>query len=102
MAQFAMTRLEDYVWRNLSFRRRLAGRVVVNRIIKRAVKKWPVSPSEKNIGAVAESIEQEEVGFVGIILVYVIGAIVAEVVHLIFEWWKDSDRNKALMEAYQR
>lgn len=102
MAQFAMKRLEDHVWNNLSFRKRLAGRVVVNRIVARTVKKWPVKPDDKTVGAVAASIEHEEVGVVGIILVYLIGAIVAEIVHLVFEWWKSSERNQALMEAYQR
>jgi hypothetical protein len=84
-----LTRIQDHVWKSLSFRQRLAGRVFVNRVVARAVKRWPDKPEESSIAGVVSDVEKEEVGM-GIILMFVVGALVNQIVQIIFEWWKSN------------
>jgi hypothetical protein len=77
-----MTSLEDYVWSRLSFRKRLVGRVVVNRIIRSAV--W-----HKDSGDAEGRIRQEEAGM-GILLTFFVGAIISEIVKIVAEWWREN------------
>jgi hypothetical protein len=84
-----LTRIQDHVWKSLSFRQRLAGRAFVNRIVARAVKRWPDNPEESSIAGVASDVEKEEVGM-GVILMFVVGALVNQIVRIIFDWWKNN------------
>ena len=93
-----LTRLEDHVWKSLSFRQRLAGRAFVNRVVARAVKQWSAHPQESSI---ASAVAKEEVGM-GIVLMFIVGALVNQIVRIIFEWWMSSEINQATMEAYRQ
>ena len=90
--------LQDHVWKSLSFRQRFAGRVFVNRVVARAVRRWPANPQESSIAGVAYAVEKEEVGM-GIILMFVVGALINQIVQIIFDWWIN---NKDSMEEYRR
>lgn len=96
-----LTALEAHVWKSLSFRQRLAGRAVVNRIVRRTASRWPLQPSDASVESLSKEVEKKEVGM-GILLTFVVGALVREIVRIIFDWWKESHKNQALMEAYQR
>lgn len=105
--------LESYVWDRLpSMRRTLAGRRAVGRVVRRAVKTWPIPVLEQCDAAetevvgvhLARSIERNmrhEVGM-GIILTLVLSALVSEVVKILVRWWLERQENQADMRALAR
>jgi hypothetical protein len=105
--------LESYVWDRLpSMRRTMAGRRAVGRVVRRAVKTWPVPVLEQcNAGEaevvgvhLARSLERQarqEFGM-GIILTLVLSALVSEVVKILVRWWLERQENQADMRTLVR
>jgi hypothetical protein len=108
-----LPQLELYVWDRLpSVRRTLAGKRLVGRIVRRAVAGWPVpvlqqcDESESNVVGkyMAISIERQirpEVGM-GIVLMFVLSALIQEAVKILIRWWMENHANQDDMMALTR
>ena len=103
--------LDAYVWQQLSARKHLAGKPLVARLVRRAVRKWPhVALSQTQPGQygivtdeIAKSIERSErQNFqMGIILTLVLGVLVQEIVKAILRWWLESASNRIFLVGWQ-
>ena len=93
--------LEQHVWDNLSPRKFAAGRGRVSRITKRVIRRWNYTP---DVDAISENVELDERhdAQMGVILSFVLSALIAEIVRLIAAWWRDSHANRCLLMGYQR
>ena len=93
--------LEQHVWNNLGPRKFAAGRVRVSRITKRVIRRWNYTPDSD---AIAENVELDERqdAQMGVILSFVLSALIAEIVRLIASWWRESHANRCLLMGYQR
>lgn len=93
--------LEQHVWNNLGPRKFAAGRVRVSRITKRVIRRWNYTPDSD---AIAENVELDERNDaqMGVILSFVLSALIAEIVRLIASWWRESHANRCLLMGYQR
>ena len=100
--------LQSHVWDRLpSIPRTLGGRRIVNRIVARAVRTWPVPVLEqcdaaqtqvvaKHYTRTVERAVKHEYGM-GILLTLVLSALVSEVVKILVRWWLESRENKDAM-----
>ena len=90
----------------------VGGRVIVNRIVRRAVAGWPIPVLEQcdeaetqvvgtHYSRQIERAVRHEVGM-GIILTLVLGALVQEVVKILIRWWLESRENKDAMRLLTR
>jgi hypothetical protein len=95
------TALEQHVWEHLGPRKFAAGRVRVSRITKRVIRRWNYTPDSEAIAANVELDERHDTQM-GVILSFVLSALIAEIVRLIAAWWRDSHANRCLLMAYQR
>ena len=105
--------LDSYVWERLPrLQRTLAGRYIVGRVVRRAVRTWPVPVLEQcNAGEaevvgvhLARSLERQarqEFG-VGILLTLVLSAVISEVVKILVRWWLERQENQADMRTLVR
>ena len=105
--------LESYVWERLpKLQRTLAGRYIAGRVVRRAVKTWPVPVLEQcNAGEaevvgvhLARSLERQarqEFGM-GILLTLVLSALISEVVKILVRWWLERKENQADMRTLVR
>ena len=105
--------LEAYVWERLpSMRRTLAGRRAVGRVVRRAVRTWPVPVLEqcnadetevvgKQLAKNIERNMRHEVGM-GIILTLVLSALISEVVKILVRWWLERQEHRADMRTLVR
>jgi hypothetical protein len=105
--------LEAYVWERLPrLQRTLAGRHIAGRVVRRAVKTWPVPVLEQcNAGEaevvgkhLARSLERQarqEFGM-GILLTLVLSALISEVVKILVRWWLERQENQADMRILAR
>jgi hypothetical protein len=105
--------LESYVWERLpKLQRTLAGRYIAGRVVRRAVKTWPVPVLEQcNAGEaevvgvhLARSLERQarqEFGM-GILLTLVLSALISEVVKILVRWWLERQENQADMRTLVR
>ena len=105
--------LQSHVWDRLpTVPRTLGGRRIVNRIVSRAVRTWPIPVLEQCDAAetqvvghhLAKSLERQarqEFGM-GIILTLVLGALVQEVVKILIRWWLERDENRTAMRLLTR
>ena len=93
--------LERHVWENLGPRKFAAGRVRVSRITKRVIRRWKHNADAE---AIAENVELDERhdAQMGVILSFVLSALIAEIVRLIAAWWRESHANRCLLMGYQR
>lgn len=93
--------LEQHVWKSLGPRKFAAGRVRVSRITKRVIRRWNYTPDAE---AIAENVELDERNDtqMGVILSFVVSALIAEIVRLIAAWWRESHANRCLLMGYQR
>ena len=108
-----LSELQSRVYDQLpSVPRMLGGRLLVNRIVRRAVVNWPVpvleqcDEAEANVVGhhMAKSVERavrQEVGM-GIILTLVLGALVQEVVKILIRWWLERDEHRTAMRLMIR
>jgi hypothetical protein len=94
----------EYVWERLSVRKHAFGRPVVNRIIKRCVRRWPVAVMRqcteqesqgvmRHFAKTLEADERREYGM-GIILTFILAAVIQEIVHALVQWWYASHENR--------
>lgn len=105
--------MHAYVWDRLpTVPRTLGGRRVVNRIVTRAVRQWPIPVLEQCDAGEADVVGmhmakslarqvRHEVGM-GIILTLVLGALVQEVVKILIRWWLERDENRTTMRLLAR
>ena len=105
--------LQAHVWDRLpTLQRTVAGRRIVSRIVKSAVRGWPVPVLEqcdagqteivaKHYTKTIERQARREYGM-GIILTLVLGALVQEVVKIIVRWWLERNENRSEMRAMIR
>ena len=103
--------LDAYVWQQLSARKHLAGKPLVARLVRRAVRKWPhVALSQTQPGQygivtdeIAKSIERSErQNFqMGIILTLVLGVLIQEIVKAILRWWLETASNRIHLVGWQ-
>jgi hypothetical protein len=105
--------LEAYVWERLpKLQRTLAGRYIAGRVVRRAVRTWPVPVLEQcNAGEaevvgvhLARSLERQarqEFGM-GILLTLVLSALISEVVKILVRWWLERQENQADMRTLVR
>ena len=93
--------LERHVWEHLGPRKFAAGRVRVSRITKRVIRRWNYTPDAEAIAQNVELDERQDAQM-GVILSFVLSALIAEIVRLIAAWWRDSHANRCLLMGYQR
>jgi hypothetical protein len=105
--------LESYVWDRLpKLQRTLAGRYIAGRVVRRAVRTWPVPVLEqcnadetevvgKQLAKNIERNMRHEVGM-GIILTLVLSALISEVVKILVRWWLERQENQADMRTLVR
>ncbi len=94
--------LEDDVWRRLSARKWLVGRRACQRLTRRTLRAW--DRDVPRLMRIEDQVrwEAERDMQLGIIATWLLSALVAEIVKLVWEWCKDSQANKVLLYAYQR
>lgn len=105
--------LQSHVWDRLpTVPRTIGGRRIVNRIVARAVRGWPIPVLEQCDAGEADVVGmhmakslarqvRHEVGM-GIILTLVLGALVQEVVKILIRWWLERDENRNAMRLMAR
>lgn len=105
--------LQAHVWDRLpTLQRTVAGRRIVSRIVKSAVRGWPLPVLEqcnadetqvvaKHYTKQIERAARHEFGM-GIILTLVLGALVQEVVKLLVQWWLARQENRTQMRLLMR
>ena len=98
----SLDQLEDHVWREMGSKKLAVGRWRINRLTRRAVKRWPEG-EEVTMPAV-ELIEADEHRDVqmGIILTLILGSIIQEIVRILAEWYRQNHKNKVLMMGFKR
>lgn len=94
--------VEEYVWRQLSPRRYVVGRAICNRLTRKAIRAWDRDVPRLN--AISSRVEGEARNDIemGLLATLVLAAIVGEIVHALWEWFRKSHANTCLMYAYQR
>ena len=96
--------INDYVWSKLSFRKHLAGRIITNRIVARAVRRASGTQLARERGVVrgvTKETLREEAGM-GFILGIVLSVLITEVVKLLVAWIKERQENRALFLRCQK
>lgn len=109
-----LSELDAYVWDRLpSVPRTLGGRRIASRIVRRAVRGWPIPVLEQCddgetqvVGrhytkSIERQVRQQEVGM-GIILTLVLGALVQEVVKILIRWWLERSEHRNEMRLLVR
>ena len=109
----SLDELQNHVWEQLpSIPRTLGGRRIVNRIVRRAVKGWPIvvlrqcdaaltQVVAKHYTKTVERAVKHEYGM-GIILTLVLSALVSEVVKVLVRWWLERQENRDAMRTLAR
>lgn len=103
--------LDDYVWSQLSPRRYVAGRALVSRLTRRAVRKWPhvtMSQTRPEQYAVVtdeitrsiERIERQNYQM-GIVLSLILGVLLQEIIKAVLRWWLKSASNRISLVGWQ-
>ena len=99
MPEMNLQQLTDHVWNRLTLQKHVAGRRLVDRITRRAIRQWPVSVLAQCDDAQAQVVgtyftrtitrqARQEYGM-GIILTLILGTLVQEIVKLLVQWWID-------------
>jgi hypothetical protein len=95
-----LEQLQAHVWEGLGIKKHAAGRRIVERITRRAVRQWPVPVLLQCDAAQANVVgtyytrtitrqSRQEFGM-GIILSLILGALVQEIIKLLVAWWIDN------------
>lgn len=96
------TALEDHVWRNLSARKWAVGRVMCNRLTRRAIRAWDRDvPRLMRISDQVEFEARQDIQM-GVIASWLLAALINEIVRALWEWFNSTHANKCLMFGYQR
>lgn len=107
-----MTRneLADYVYSELPWRLRIAGRDVVGRVVDDAVRIWPVpvlrqcdAGEAQVVGSfLARSLKRRQQQYgMGIILTLILSALISEAVKILLRWWLERRENREAMMEMQ-
>ena len=107
-----MTRheLADYVYGNLPWRLRIAGRDTVGRIVDDAVRNWPApvlrqcdAGEAQVVGSfLAKSLRRRQQQYgMGIILTLILSALISEAVKILLRWWLERRENREAMREMQ-
>lgn len=107
-----MTRneLADYVYSELPWRLRIAGRDVVARVVDDAVRLWPVpvlrqcdAGEAQVVGSfLARSLKRRQQQYgMGIILTLILSALISEAVKILLRWWLERRENREAMQEMQ-
>ncbi len=107
-----MTRneLADYVYSELPWRLRIAGRDVVGRVVDDAVRLWPVpvlrqcdAGEAQVVGSfLARSLKRRQQQYgMGIILTLILSALISEAVKILLRWWLERRENREAMQEMQ-
>lgn len=107
-----MTRneLADYVYSELPWRLRIAGRDVVGRVVDDAVRLWPVpvlrqcdAGEAQVVGSfLARSLKRRQQQYgMGIILTLILSALISEAVKVLLRWWLERRENREAMQEMQ-
>ena len=95
-----LEQLQAHVWNRLGIQKHAAGRRIVDRITRRAVRQWPV-PVLLQCDAAQTNVvgtyytrtitrqSRQEFG-IGIIRSLILGALVQEIIKLLVAWWIDN------------
>jgi hypothetical protein len=104
--------LQDHVWSRLSVRRHVAGKAVVDRLVRRVVRRWPaLLMDESTIGnqaivmeGMTLSVERGERANVqmGVFLTLIISTLITEIVKAVWAWWRSSASNRVQLAQYQQ
>lgn len=101
--------LQDHIWQDIGVRKHVAGRRIVDRIVRDAVVDFPGYAMARCDRGETEVLgrlwsksfarrHQQEYGM-GIILTIVLSAIISEVVKALIRWWLESRENRLSMHA---
>ena len=107
-----MTRheLADYVYAELPWRLRIAGRDTVGRIVDDAVRNWPApvlrqcdAGEAQVVGSfLAKSLKRRQQQYgMGIILTLILSALISEAVKILLRWWLERRENREAMMEMQ-
>lgn len=104
--------LQDHVWSRLSVRRHVAGKAVVDRLVRRIVRRWPaVLMNDSSVGnqaivmeGMTLSVERGERANVqmGVFLTLIISTLITEIVKAVWAWWRSSASKQLQMAQYQQ
>lgn len=100
--------MQGYVWDRLpTVSRTIMGRRLVGRIVKRSLANWPAPVLQQCDAAqtavvakhYTKTIERQSRGEygMGIIAMFILGALVQEIIKLLVAWWLDSQDNRTAM-----
>lgn len=105
------TELADYVYAELPWRLRIAGRDTVGRIVEDAVRLWPIpvlrqcdAGESQVVGSfLARSLRRRSQQYgTGIILTIVLSALISEAVKILLRWWLERREHREAMMEMQR
>jgi hypothetical protein len=104
--------LTDDVWRQLSPRKHVAGRRIVGLVVRRCVRQWPTGVLARCQPQEVEIVERHWVRSLyremrqevtcGVILTFLLSALISEIVRLLIQWWRSSDQNRLDMHMMQQ
>jgi hypothetical protein len=94
--------IEDRVWGALSARKWLVGRRACNRLTRRTIRAW--DRDVPRLSRIEDQVRWEATQDMqlGIIATWLLSALVAEVVQLVWEWFTSNHAAKVMLYAYQR
>lgn len=105
--------IEKHVWDRLpTLNRTVAGRRIVNRITRQALRNWPIPVLEqcdegqtqivaKHYTKSVERAVKQDIKM-GIILTLVLSALISEVVKILVRWWLSTGENRQAMRLLAR
>jgi hypothetical protein len=102
-----LTDLETHVWDRLPTLQRIAGRRIVDRVVRRAASGWPIPVLEQCDDAEAAVVAKYYTRTVeravradmqmGFFTLLIFSALVQEVVKILVRWWMEKSENRSQM-----
>jgi len=102
-----LTDLETHVWDRLPTLQRIAGRRIVDRVVRRAVSGWPIPVLEQCDDAEAAVVAKYYTRTVeravradmqmGFFTLLIFSALVQEIVKILVRWWMEKSENRSQM-----
>lgn len=107
-----LAEMQQHVWDHMPTLQRLAGRRLVDRVVRRAVSSWPVAVLEQcdeaqgavvgqHYGRSTERAVRGEMQ-IGILAMFLLSAVVQVVVRMLIEWWFEHSEHRRAMRAMVR
>ena len=96
-----MKDLQSHVWKKLSFRKYVAGRECVERLVRRVVRRWQMAGiSFSGQAEEVEWVERTSGHRVGFFREMILSSLVVEVVSIVWGWWRVSRSHRVKMDVY--